>query len=291
MRAFLVAAATALLLGACARNAPRTTEPTAPSDAGIAAIEQRIGGRVGVALVTADGTLALARRADERFAMCSTFKLALAGALLELADRGRLSLDEPIPFGSADLVSYAPVVEANLAKGSLTIAQLAEAIVTVSDNAAANLLLKRIGGPAALTAFIRRQGDAVTRLDRTEPALNENAPGDPRDTTSPAAMARLARTLLLGDALKPESRHQLAAWTEAASTGLQRIRAGLPPGWRAGDKTGNCGTAWNDVAIIWPPDGEPFLLAVYIDRATAGDAAINAAIAEIGALAAARQRG
>lgn len=255
-------------------------------DAGIAAVEKRIGGRIGVALLGADGTLRRGHRADERFAMCSTFKLALAALVLEQADRGRLSLDEPLAFGRPDLVTYSPVVSANLGKGRLPIAVLAEAIVTVSDNAAANLLLARIGGPEALTAFARRHGDTVTRLDRTEPELNENLTGDPRDTTSPAAMARLARTLLLGDALSPASRQRLIGWTQASRTGLQRIRGGLPEGWRAGDKTGSCGTAYNDVAIVWPPDEPPFLLTVYVDRPTVDGEAANAAIADIGRIAA-----
>lgn len=274
------------LLAACAADGADRRQPA--NDAAITAIERRIGGRIGVALIGADGRLEFAHRADERFAMCSTFKLALAAAILDMADRSQLSLDESIAYTRADLVSYAPVVEANLAKGSLTVGELAEAIVTVSDNAAANLLLNRIGGPPVLTAFVRRHGDPVTRLDRMETALNENAPGDPRDTTAPAAMARLARTLLLGDALAPASRQRLAGWAEASTTGLQRIRAGLPKGWRAGDKTGNCGTAYNDLAIVWPDGAEPFVLAVYVDRPTAPQAAINPAIAEIGSLAAAR---
>lgn len=281
----LILIALALTLTACGT----TARPLAEQEAftrGMAAIEQGVGGRVGVALVDGRGRSLLAHRATERFAMCSTFKLPLAAAILESADRGRLRLTEPLAFTRADLVSHAPAVEAAIAGGSLPIDRLAEAIMVVSDNAAANLLLRRIGGPDALTAFFRRHGDTVSRLDRYETKLNENRVGDPRDTTSPAAMAALVRRLLVGDALAVPSRERLFGWAEASRTGLQRIRAGLPPGWRVGDKTGSCGNAFNDVAIAQPPGAKPFVLAVYVDRPTAPPTEVNAAIADIGRLAA-----
>lgn len=277
-----------LLLGLLAAGCAAAPPPQAANvaDGRLAAIEQRIGGRVGVALVDRGGRLRLARRAGERFAMCSTFKLPLAALALEQAEASKLSLAEAIAYDQSDVLDYAPVVKAHLAEGHLSVEALAEAGVELSDNSAANLLLERLGGPPALTAFVRRHGDAVTRLDRTEVSLNENRPNDPRDTTSPAAMAALVRNLMLGDRLGAGSRERLARWTVAASTALDRIRAGLPAGWRAGDKSGNCGTAFNDVAIVWPPDAAPFVLAVYVDRPSAPRQQINAAIAEIGRVAA-----
>lgn len=256
------------------------------SAAALTAVEERIGGRVGVALVGADGTLRRDHRGDERFAMCSTFKLALSAAVLEEVAAGRMSLDDDVPFGEGDLLDYAPVAREHVAAGRMTVGELAEAISTLSDNTAANLLLAKIGGPAALTAFFRRHGDELSRLDRTEPALNENASGDERDTTTPRAMAGLVRRLVLGGALGDAAREQLAAWAVANRTGDNRIRAGIPDGWRVGDKTGTCGTAYNDVAIVWPPEREPFVLAVYVDRPTAEAKQVEAAIAEIGRLAA-----
>lgn len=296
-RSVLAHAALLFLVTACGME-PREPEPTpttageqarnedALSEEALTAMEERIGGRVGVALVGGDGTVLRDHRGDERFAMCSTFKLALSAAILEDVAAGRMALDDVIPFGEADLLDYAPVVREHVAEGSMTVRELAAAISTLSDNSAANLLLARIGGPAALTEFFRRHGDERSRLDRTEPALNENAPGDERDTTTPRAMAGLVRRLVLGDALGDEAREQLAAWTVANRTGDNRIRAGIPGGWRVGDKTGTCGTAYNDVAIVWPPEAEPFVLAVYVDRPTAEAKQVEAAIAEIGALAA-----
>ena len=257
--------------------------PASASPEALARIEQRIGGRLGVALVDGEGRLLLARRADERFAMCSTFKLPLAAMVLT----GRISQRTPLPLTRADILPNSPYSERALASGHPPRAGFAaQAIVEQSDNAAANLLLRALGGPAAFTAWLRRQGDSVTRLDRWEMELNENAPGDVRDTTSPAAMAGLTRRLIFGDVLQELGRNQLRRWTIASTTGLRRIRAGLPVGWTAGDKTGSCGTAWNDVAWFTTPTGGNYTLAVYVDRATAGNAAAEAAIAEVGRIAA-----
>lgn len=255
-------------------------------DSVLEGIEQRIGGRLGVALVDDTGTQLRSYRGDERFAMCSTFKLALSAAVLERVEAGEIALDDVIAFGEEDLLDYAPVAREYVADGQITVGEMAEAISTLSDNTAANLLLDAIGGPEAMTAFFRSHGDDVTRLDRIEPELNENAPGDERDTTSPAAMAGLIQRLMFEDALGEPGREQLAAWSVANQTGNDRIRAGIPEGWTVGDKTGNCGNAYNDIGIVWPPGGPAFVLTVYIDRATAERAEIDAAIAEIGELAA-----
>jgi beta-lactamase class A len=249
-------------------------------------IEQRIGGRLGVALVDDTGTQLRSYRGDERFAMCSTFKLALSAAVLERVQAGEMSLDDVIAFGEADLLDYAPVAREHILEGQMTVGQMAEAISTLSDNTAANLLLNAIGGPETMTEFFRNHGDEVTRLDRNEPDLNENASGDERDTTSPAAMASLIQRLMFEEALNDSGREQLAAWAIANQTGGNRIRAGIPEGWTVGDKTGSCGTAFNDIGIVWPPSGRAFVLTVYTDRPTVDAAEVDAAIAEIGELAA-----
>ncbi|MEA3030653.1 MAG: beta-lactamase class [Sphingomonadales bacterium] len=240
-------------------------------------------GRLGVAALDTGSGRWLVHDETSLYAMASTFKVALAGAILAEAGRGALSLDDEVPFSRADLVPYAPVIEANMERGRLPVARLCAAIVEVSDNVAANLLLARIGGPEGLTRFIRRCGDAVTRLDRTEPSLNANLPGDPRDTTSPAAMVGLLSALLFGDALHQDSRTRLAGWMEAATTGRARLRAGLPAGWRVGDKTGNgAGGAANDIAFAVPPGRRPILIACYQSGGNADLAArdaIHAAVA------------
>lgn len=250
-------------------------------------IEARVGGRVGVFAIDTSTGRQLTYRPDERFAMCSTFKWALAAAVLARVDRAELSLEDGVPYGPTDLLEYAPVTREHVAAGSMTVDALARAAVTVSDNTAANLLLAKIGGPTALTQFVRLQGDLVTRLDRDEPTLNDNDPGDPRDTTSPRAMVGLMRKVLCGDALSPAGRARLLGWLRACETGKDRLRAGLPPDWSVGDKTGT-GThgAVNDVAIAVPPRRAPVLIAAYLSDGTAGLPALVAAHGDVGRLVA-----
>jgi beta-lactamase class A len=256
-------------------------------------LEANSGGRLGACILdTATGKKA-GRRTDERFAMCSTFKLPLAAAILREVDRGKLKLDANVPVSKADLVAHAPVVEANLAKGSMTIRALAEAAQKQSDNAAANLLLKQIGGPAGFTQFFRDLGDKITRSDRLEPDMNRWKPGDDRDTTSPTAMAVTAGKILTGDVLSPASRELLIQWMIDTKTGAKRIRAGLPQDWRAGDKTGTgyddvCGKV-NDIVIAWPPGKPPLIITAYYNTAGPADDvsdADQAVLAEVGRIAA-----
>jgi beta-lactamase class A len=195
-------------------------------------------------------------------------------------------LDRRIPYGQADLLDYAPITRAHVAEGHMTVGALCDAAITYSDNTAANLLLKTIGGPAGVTTFARSIGDAVTRLDRTEPELNVSEPGDLRDTTTPAAMLEDVRTLLVGTRqLGDTSRKRLADWLVANTTGAGKLRAGLPSNWRVGDKTGSGShNATNDVAIAWPPNRAPVLVAVYTFDATADGDGRNAAIADVARL-------
>lgn len=279
------------LASACASSrvgAPTETLPIAPRAAAeLDAIEAKVGGRIGVFALDTGSGRELGHRADERFAMCSTFKWVLAAAVLARVDRGQLSLEDRIGYRESDLLEYAPVTRAHLAEGSLSVDALAGAAVTVSDNTAANLLLAKIGGPAGFTKFVREQGDATTRLDRDEPTLNQNAPGDPRDTTSPRAMVGLMRKVLCDDALSSASRERLFGWLRACETGKRRLRAGLPDGWLAGDKTGTGerGSA-NDVAIVWPPNRGPILIAAYMSDGDAELDGLSAAHADIGRLVA-----
>jgi beta-lactamase class A len=253
----------------------------------LADIEARVRGRVGVFALDVGTGRELAHRADERFPMCSTFKWVLAAAVLERVDRGALRLDERVPFGEADLLEYAPATRVHVAEGAMTIDALARVAITVSDNTAANLLLSKIGGPAGLTAFARSCGDTSTRLDRDEPSLNENAPGDVRDTTTPRAMVGLLRRVLLGDVLVPASRERLVAWLRACETGGNRLRAGLPRDWDFGHKTGTGGAGTiNDVGIAMPPGRAPILVASYMSEGPSGEAALAAAQADVGRIVA-----
>lgn len=228
------------------------------------AYERSSGGRVGVYAENLATGAKLAWRANERFVMCSTFKASLAALVLERVDHGKEALDAMVRYGDADLLEYAPVARQNLAKGALSVAALCEAAVELSDNTCANLLLARIGGPAALTDFWRSIGDRSSRLDHDEPMLNRTPPGRSEDTTTPAAMAGNLRRIVLGAVLSPPSRERFSNWMLNCQTGGNRLRAGLPNGWRIGNKTGNNGKdAAGDIAVVWPPSGGPLLLCVY----------------------------
>lgn len=251
----------------------------------LARIEDDIGGRLGVALLDLGTGLRAGWRQDERFPMCSTFKFLAAAAILARQDQGLDSLERRVKFAATDLVEYSPATGPRTDGEGMTLAELCEAAVTLSDNTAGNLMLNSLGGPEGLTAFARSLGDDITRLDRYETALNEALPGDPRDTTTPAAMLADMRELLLGTALSPASRERLLGWLVANKTGDARLRAGLPKDWRVGDKTGSGdrGTA-NDIAILWPPRREPMLVTVYLTGSDADMNRRNAAIAEVGKL-------
>ncbi|CAM3181644.1 class A beta-lactamase [Methylobacterium mesophilicum] len=262
----------------------------------LAEIERRLGGRLGVSAGTQERVL-LSHRADELFPMCSTFKALAVAAILARVDAGSESLDRAVGFGPGILLSYAPVtrkvVEAGGGTGRMTISDLCAAAIVWSDNSAANLLLTALGGPEALTVWLRGTGDTRTRLDRDEPTLNTALPGDPRDTTSPEAMRQTLGRVLLGPVLSAASRGQLEAWMVGCQTGAKRLRGGLPPDWIVGDKTGSGDNGtFNDVAILRPsgspPGRAPVLACVYVTGATAPAAAVEAAYAEIGRLMAAR---
>ncbi|WP_018045513.1 class A beta-lactamase [Methylobacterium sp. 88A] len=247
-----------------------------------ARIEEASGGRLGIGLLDTGSGAHAAHRGDERFPLCSTFKVLAAGAVLARVDRGEDGLDRRLRYEPREIVPYSPVSGPRAGGEGMTIAELCEAAVTLSDNTAANLLLGTMGGPAGLTGHIRGFGDATTRLDRTEPDLNEAAPGDARDTTTPLAMAETLRRLVLADALSPASRALLTAWLVGCRTGDARLRAGLPQDWRIGDKTGSGeNDTANDVAVIWPPRRAPLVLTVYLTGARTSPEARSATIASV----------
>lgn len=253
-----------------------------------ASLERKHGGHLGVAVLDTAKANPATYRGNERFPLCSTYKCLAAACVLARVDRKEDNLARRIVYTKAGLVPYSPVTEKHVGEPGLTIAELCDAAVTLSDNTAGNLLLDSFGGPAALTAYLRSLGDAVTRLDRREPELNEAKPGDLRDTTTPLAMLETLRKIVLGTALSPSSREQLTAWLVADKVGDQRLHAGLPDGWRIGDKTGSgARNATNDVAVIWPPSRPPILVTVYYIDSPASAKARNAVLAEIGRLTAA----
>ncbi len=234
-------------------------EPSAIAD-----IEKRYGGRLGVFAVDTGSGRTLAYRADERFLMCSTFKGLLAALILARVDAGEESLERMVPYSEKDLIFTSPVTKANLTKGAMSVEALCQAILEVSDNTAAILLMRSSGGPPGLTNFARNLGDTVTRSDRYEPDSNQY--GGVLDTTSPRAIATSAQKILLGNVLSPQSRQKLEGWMVASTPGLKRIRAALPPGWIAGDRPGtSVEEETNDYAIVRPPGRAPLLVAAYYD--------------------------
>ena len=268
-----------------ARAAPSAEERLNLANKRLAEIEAREGGRLGVFVRDTGTGATIEHRADERFPMCSTFKLLAAAATLKRVDEGAERLDRRIAYGPSDLLDYAPVAKAHVAEGGMTLADLCAAAIDWSDNTAANLVLQAIGGPAGFTQFARSLGDNVTRLDRNEPTLNEAAPGDERDTTSPAAMAEDMRKVLLGDVLSDSSRRQLQTWLINDKVGDKRLRAGLPSSWRIGDKTGSGDRgSTNTIAILWPPERAPIIATVYYTELSAPMDARNAIHKEVGAL-------
>lgn len=229
-------------------------------------LEQTYGGRLGVSIWDSDSNTSLHYRGGERFAFCSTFKFLLVAAILKKVDDKQLALDQQIPYGTSDLLSYAPITRKHLKspEGSMSISQLSAAALQYSDNTAANLLMKQVGGTKGLTAFMQSIGDKTTRFDRIEPDLNSNLPNDERDTTTPDAMLKAMKQILLGSVLSHASRDQLTQWLLNNTTGANKLRSGFPTFWPVGDKTGSGDNgATSDIAITWPDPDHPILVAVY----------------------------
>ncbi|MBI1402332.1 MAG: class A beta-lactamase [Porphyrobacter sp.] len=267
-----------------------------PRDARIAGelrrIEAEADATLGVELFDTGSGVSVGLNADRRFGHASSFKLSLAALLLQRHAAGQIDADRRVTWSEADMLSYAPFTRERIETGA-TLRELARAAQTTSDNPAANILLRELGGPAALTAFWRSIGDEVSRIDRLEPEMNDVPTGEFRDTTTPAAMARTVAKLVYGDVLPEAERAMLKDWMIATDTGLRRVRAGLPEGWLAGDKTGTsgliAGSEYNyiDIGFAEPPAGAPITFACYLRARQTEDEMLprgEAALARVGAL-------
>ncbi|THA86578.1 class A beta-lactamase [Streptomyces sp. A0592] len=278
-RAVLTLGAGVALTAVLPAGAARAAAPAASSERGgggeavrqLRALEREYGAWVGAyARDTGTGRTVL-YRADELFPMCSVFKTPAAAAVMRDLDRDGEFLARRIHYTQEDVTSAGggsvTGLPANVA-GGLTVAELCSAAIAQSDNCAANLLLRELGGPTAITRFCRSVGDRTTRLDRWEPELNSAEPSRVTDTTSPRAIARTYGRLVLGDALAPRHRELLTRWLVSNTTSGDRFRAGLPRDWVVGDKTGagSYGTN-NNVGIAWPPGRPPVELAVLTTKA------------------------
>jgi beta-lactamase class A len=264
-----LAAAAATILGALIEKTALADDLAVPASAG----------RLGVAAINLHNGRIIQHDGSGRYPLASTFKLPLVMDVLARVDRGTERLDRVVRFSANDLHAYSPVTGKQPRGGTLTVGELCAAAIEQSDNTAANLLLQAVGGPAGVTAYLRALGDTTTRLDRNEPALNEAKPGDPRDTTTPLAMATLLQRLVRDPILSPASKNTLFGWLRGTTTGTARIRAGVPSSWTVGDKTGTTNGGGNDVAILWPPHGSPIVIAVYFADVKVSDTARDAAIA------------
>lgn len=278
------------VLAAVATSRPLRAAMTAgtPLATALAALEREHGGRLGVAVLDSASGRHDGWRGDQRFLMCSTFKLLLVARVLARVDCGQERLDRHVLIRPGELQAYAPVTRHHVGSPGMRVEALCAAALTLSDNTAANALLETVGGPAAVTAFVRTLGDRITRLDRCEPALNVSAgPHDVRDTTTPFAMLRTTRRLLLGPALTASSRVRLLAWMRACRTGTTLLHAGLPPGWRSGDKSGSgAADETNDVAILWPPRRPPQLVTAFYRPPHADSRRTHRVLAAVGRLVA-----
>jgi len=265
-----LAGAGAMVLGAVLEKSAQADDLVAlPANAG----------RLGVAAIDLHNGRVIQRDGAGRYPLASTFKLPLVMDVLARVDRGTERLDRIVRFVASEVLANSPTVAKQPHGGSLTVGELCAAAIEQSDNTAANLLLRRVGGPAGVTAYLRGLGDTATRLDRNEPALNEAIPGDPRDTTTPLAVATLLQRLVRDPILSPVSKNILFDWLRRTKTGTARIRAGVPPHWIVGDKTGTTNSGGNDVAILLPPHGSPIVIAVYFADVHLTDTARDATIA------------
>jgi beta-lactamase class A len=267
-RSLLRAAATlpfaVTTLGFLAAPCVANTQPAADAfQTQLVKLEQDAGGRLGVSVLNTANGAWLAYRADERLPFCSTFKVILIGAILARSTRIAGLMQQRIRYVQSDVVHYSAVTEQHVSDG-MTVAELCAAAIQHSDNTAANLLIRLLGGTDAVTAYARSIGNDVFRLDRIETSLNDAVPGDPRDTASPASMVMSLHALTLGTALPLPQRTQLLDWLRGNQMGAKRIGAALPAGWRYGDKTGtgDYGTA-NDLALVWPPSRPPVVVGIY----------------------------
>jgi beta-lactamase class A len=273
------------LLGLVTAAALVDTAGAASASSALRAIQKRVGGKLGVHVLDSQSGKRIGIDDGARFAMASTFKVPLIAALLWQVDHGAFPLTHSLPISRGQLLPNSPVLEPHIAAGAteMSVRDLCAAAITWSDNTAANVLLAGMGGPQALTSFTRSLGDEVTRFDRTETELNSNLPDDPRDTTTPRAMAELLLHLFTQDALSLMSRALLIDWMTASRIGIDRVRAGLPHNWQAADKPGTgANGAFNDLVVTWPPERRPIFVAVYMSGSTLDAKELAAAHADVG---------
>ncbi|HDR7737840.1 MULTISPECIES: class A beta-lactamase BlaIII [Bacillus cereus group] len=247
-------------------ESPKQTKQTNPikqentGDNSFAKLEKEYDAKLGIYALDTGTNQTVSYQSDDRFAFASTSKSLAVGALLR--QNSIEALDERITYTREDLSNYNPITEKHVDTG-MTLKELADASVRYSDSTAHNLILKKLGGPSAFEKILREIGDTVTNSERFEPELNEVNPGETHDTSTPKAIAKTLQSFTLGTVLPSEKRELLVDWMKRNTTGDKLIRAGVPKGWEVADKTGagSYGTR-NDIAVIWPPNKKPIVLAI-----------------------------
>lgn len=245
--------------------------------------ETELGARIGLAVHDLETGKRWEYKSNERFPLSSTFKTLACANVLQRVDLGKERMDRVVRFSESNLVTYSPVTEKHVGRKGMSLAALCQATLSTSDNSAANFILQAIGGPKALTKFLRSIGDDTTRLDRWETELNEAVPGDKRDTTTPIAMVTTLEKLLVGETLSIKSRQQLVAWLKGNEVGDALFRKGVPNDWIVADRTGAGGYGTRAItAVMWPPNRKSIVAALYITETDASFEERNAVIAKIG---------
>lgn len=258
------------------RSIPAAVDPAIEQE--FSRLQTQYDARLGVYAVDTGSGRSVAFRADERFAYASTFKVLAAAVILDTTTMSQL--DQVVRYSPADQVSNSPITDQHVDTG-MTLRELCDAAVRYSDNTAGNLMLHRIGGPAGLDAALTAIGDDVTSVDRFEPELNSAIPGDIRDTSTPRALAGDLREFVVGTALAEDDRAVLVDWLRRNTTGDKLIRAAVPANWVVGDKTGSGSYGGrNDIAVLWPPDRAPIVIAVLTNRPTPNAERVDALIAD-----------
>ncbi|GAA4684955.1 class A beta-lactamase [Frondihabitans cladoniiphilus] len=262
---------------------PSVTPAPVDDDAAFAALETSHSARVGVFAIDTGTGASVGYRADERFAFDSTYKALACGVVLKTESDAELAA--VVHYSATDLVANSPITGQHVATG-LSVSALCDAAIRYSDNTAANLLFGVLGSPSGLQAKWRMLGDTTTNSDRTETALNEAAPGDPRDTSTPRVLATDLRGFAVDDtgsfALTAARRAVLNGWLDANTTGATLIRAAVPAGWTVGDKSGSGGHgSRNDIAVLTPPTGAPIVIAVTTTHAASDAATDDALVAAV----------
>ena len=231
-------------------------------------LEAVSGGRLGISAINTANNMRIQYRAEERFPMNCTSKVIGVSAILKESINNPSLLQQKVTYTKQDveLAGWSPITQQHITEG-MTIDQLCGAAIMQSDNTAMNILMDKLGGLNAANRFLRSLGDNTSHFDRLWPAEASSIPGDLRDTSTPAAMEKTFQQLVLGDTLASFQREQLQFWLKNSATGGSRIRAGTPQSWVVGDKTGtgSYGTT-NDIAIIWPPNCQPIIIAIYFTQ-------------------------